>query len=208
MNLTGIKSVAAIGAHPDDIELGCLGTLLKLDRSVGIHAFVGSLGSAGDPSSGVDRIEESKASFGCLELASFDYRNQRGITHGDFGPLMDQLTTVLDRAKPDIILTQGPCDTHQEHRIVWEVTMAAARRTKASIFHYAVASNTPDFTPNVFVDISEQYEAKKKALAEHKTQAGKEYMTDAHLDLFHGTTYASLHGIRCSEAYQLFRGFF
>ena len=61
MNLIGIKSIAVVGAHPDDIELGCLGTLLKLDPSVEIHAFIGSTGSAGDPSSGMDRIEESRA---------------------------------------------------------------------------------------------------------------------------------------------------
>lgn len=208
MNLIGIESVAAIGAHPDDIELGCLGTLLKLDPSVKIYTFIGSLGSSGDSSSGMTRIGESMAAFECRELAGFNFRNQAGITQNDFVPLLDQLTGVLDEAKPDLILTQGPKDTHQEHRIIWEVTMAAARRTRASILHYAVASNTPDFTPNVFVDISEQYEVKKAALAKHQSQAGKEYMTDQHLDLFHGTTYASLHGIRCSEAFELFRGFF
>jgi LmbE family N-acetylglucosaminyl deacetylase len=154
------------------------------------------------------RIEESRAAFECIKLESLDFRNQRGITAADFLPLLDQLTSVLDRAQPDVILTQGPKDTHQEHRVIWEVTMAAARRTRASILHYAVASNTPDFTPNVFVDISEQFETKRAALAKHKTQAGKEYMGDSHLAIFHGHTYASLHGIRCSEAFELMRGFF
>lgn len=208
MNLIGIKSIAAVGAHPDDIELGCLGTLLKLDPSVQIHAFVGSTGSAGDPSSGMDRIEESRSAFDCVKLANFEFRNQRGITHGDFLPLLDQLTQVLDKAQPDVILTQGSKDTHQEHRIISEVSFAAARRTRASILHYAVASNTPDFAPSVFVDISEQYEEKKKALSKHRTQSDKEYMTEAHLDIFHGNTYASLHGVRCSEAFELVRGFF
>ena len=208
MNLIGIESVAAIGAHPDDIELGCLGTLLKLDPSVRIYTFIGSLGSAGDPSSGMARIDESRAAFACRELTGFDFRNQAGITQNDFVPLLDQLTRVLDEARPDVILTQGPKDTHQEHRIIWEVCMAAARRTQASILHYAVASNTPDFTPNVFVDISAQYESKKSALAKHVSQFGKEYMTEQHLDIFHGNTYASLHGMRCSEAFELFRGFF
>ncbi len=208
MSLIEIKRVVAIGAHHDDIELGCLGTLLKLNSGVEIHAFIGSLGSAGDSSSGMSRIEESRRAFQCVDLKSFNYREQAGITANDFGPLLEQMTSVLDAANPDLIMTQGPKDTHQEHRIIWEVCMAAARRTQASIYHYAVASNTPDFTPNVFVDISEQYEAKKRALAEHKSQSGKEYMSDAHLDIFHGTTYASLHGIRCSEAFELVRGFF
>ena len=61
---------------------------------------------------------------------------------------------------------------------------------------------------NVFVDISKTYEAKKRALAQHKSQEGKQYMTEAHLDIFHGNTYASLHGFPCSEAYELVRGFY
>ena len=43
---------------------------------------------------------------------------------------------------------------------------SAYARTQASILHYAVASNTPDFAPTLFVDISETYEQKKRALAE------------------------------------------
>jgi LmbE family N-acetylglucosaminyl deacetylase len=208
LNLLGARRLVAVGAHPDDIELGCLGTLLRLGPDVRIHAFVGSMGSAGDPSSGPSRIEESRNAFQSLELASFEYRDQKGITHADFGSLLEQLTDVLERAQPNVILTQGPKDTHQEHRIIWDVCLAAARRVQASILHYAVVSNTPDFTPNVFVDISETYAEKKRALTKHRSQQGKQYMSTAHLDIFHGNTYASLHGIPCSEAYELVRGFF
>lgn len=208
MDLLGVRSLVAVGAHPDDIELGCLGTLLRLQPEARIHAFVGSRGSAGDPSSGESRIEESRTALSCLELASFDYRAENGITYNDFQELLVQLTDVLERARPQVILTQGPKDTHQEHRIIWDVCLAAARRVPASILQYAVVSNTPDFTPNVFVDISSTYAAKKRALNEHKSQRGKLYMTDAHLDIFHGNTYASLHGFPCSEAYELVRAFY
>ena len=71
----------------------------------------------------------------------------------------------VERTRPDVILTQGPKDTHQEHRIIWDICLAAARRVPASILHHAVVSNTADFTPNVFVDIAEQYEGKQAALA-------------------------------------------
>ena len=77
----------------------------------------------------------------------------------------------------------------------------------ASILHYGGASSTADFMPKVFVDIGEQYEAKKAALAKHVSQADKDYMNSPHIDIYHSNTYASLHGIRCSEAFELFRGF-
>ena len=86
--------------------------------------------------------------------------------------------------------------------------LAAARRSRAGILHYAVVSNTPDFTPNLFVDIREFYEDKLSALAMHKSQADKYYMQRPHQNIFHGNTYASLHGVPCSEAFELVRGFF
>jgi len=207
MNLLRARNIVAVGAHPDDIELGCFGTLLKLDSDCNVHAFIGSMGSAGDPSSGMSRIEESRSAFEALNPASFEFREECGITYDDFESILVQLTGVIERAQPDLILTQGPKDTHQEHRIVWDICLAAARRVPASILHYAVVSNTPDFTPNVFVDISETYAGKKKALAAHKSQADKRYMGDEHLDIFHSNTYASLHGFPCSETYELVRSF-
>lgn len=207
MNLLGARNIVVVGAHPDDIELGCFGTLLKLDPSCRVHAFIGSMGSAGDPSSGLSRVEESRSAFEVLSPASFEFREQSGISHGDFEDILVQLTSVIEQAQPDLILTQGPKDTHQEHRIVWDVCLAAARRVPASILHYAVVSNTPDFTPNVFVDISDTYADKKRALAKHKSQADKHYMGDEHLNIFHSNTYASLHGFPCSETYELVRSF-
>lgn len=207
MNLLGARNVVVVGAHPDDIELGCFGTLLKLSSDCRIHAFIGSMGSAGDPSSGLKRIEESRKAFEVLNPASFEFREENGISHTDFGDLLVQLTSVIDQAHPDMILTQGPKDTHQEHRMIWDVCLAAGRRVPASILHYAVVSNTPDFTPDVFVDISDQYAQKKQALAQHKSQADKHYFGGDHLDIFHANTYASLHGFPCTETYELVRSF-
>lgn len=203
----GIRRVVAVGAHPDDVEIGCYGTLLKLGPDVEKHVFVGCLGSKGDPSSGPSRVEESRAAFAPMELAGFEIRAEAGITHDDFEPLLRSLQAVIERVQPDLILTHGPKDTHQEHRLMWEICLSAARRAQASILHYGTASSTADFSPNVFVDIAEFYEAKKAALKAHKSQADKDYVNPPHLDIQHQNVYASLHGIRCSEAFELFRGF-
>ena len=203
----GVKRVVAVGAHPDDIEIGCMGTLLKLKDSAEIHLFVGCLGSPGDPSSVPARADESRHAFELLQPSSVEFRMVPGISHEVFEEVMKQLQGVLDRAQPDLILCHGPKDTHQEHRLMWEICLSAARRVRASIMHYGGASSTADFTPNVWVDISEQFEDKKRALARHKSQADKDYMNSPHVDIYHSNTYASLHGIRCSEAFELFRAF-
>ena len=199
--------MVAVGAHPDDVEIGCLGTLLKFGPSVDVHVFVGCLGSVGDASSGAERADESRAAFQCIAPKSFHMRMEAGITQEQFEPILKSLQAVIDDVKPELILSHGPKDTHQEHRMMWEICLAASRRAKARILHYGTASSTADFSPNVFVDISEYYAAKKLALAEHKSQADKDYMNPPHLDICHANTYASLHGVRCSEAFELFRGF-
>ncbi len=203
-----VRCAVGIGAHPDDVEIGCMGTLLKLGAGIDVHVFIGCLGSAGDPTTSVARAEETRASFRHLpSLRTLDIRRRPGLGPGDFETVLQQLQGFLDRTKPELILCHGPKDTHQEHRLMWEICLAGARRTRASILHYGTASSTADFRPNVFVDIAPFYEAKKNALAEHKSQADKDYMNQPHLDVCHSNTYASLHGIRCSEAFELFRGF-
>jgi LmbE family N-acetylglucosaminyl deacetylase len=203
----GIKRVVAVGAHPDDVEIGCLGTLLKLGPTAEVHVFVACLGTPGDPTTSVARAEETKAAFRCLGPKTLEIRKRPGIMPMDFETVLQQMQGVIERVQPDLILTHGPKDTHQEHRLTWEVCLAAARRCKASILHYGTASSTADFSPNVFVDIADYYDAKKAALAEHKSQADKDYMNEPHLGICHSNTYASLHGVRCSEAFELFRGF-
>ncbi|MEM7203232.1 MAG: PIG-L deacetylase family protein [Planctomycetota bacterium] len=203
-----VRRVAAVGAHPDDVEIGCLGTLMKLGPDVETHVFVGCLGSPGDSTTSTARVGETRAAFQHLtSLKTLDIRERPGITPTDFENVLKQLQALLEIAKPQLILSHGPKDTHQEHRLMWEICLAAARRQPASILHYGTASSTADFSPNVFVDIATLYEAKKAALAEHKSQADKDYMNEPHLGICHSNTYASLHGVRCSEAFELFRGF-
>lgn len=205
---TGVERVLAVGAHPDDVEIGCLGTLLKLGPAVETHVFAGCLGSKGDPSSGPARAEESRNALSCLEsLAQFTIREELGIAWADFESIVKTLEGAVRDARPDLIICHGPKDTHQEHRLIWEICMSAARRSRASILHYGTASSTPEFRPNVFVDIREVYERKIEALSAHTSQGTKDYMTRAHMDVVHRLTYASLHGIECCEAFELFRGF-
>ncbi len=202
-----VQTVVAVGAHPDDVEIGCLGTLLKMGPDVDVHVFVGCLGTPGDPTTSVARADETVAAFECLSPATLHVRQRPGITPADFENVLQELQALIDRVKPDLVLCHGPKDTHQEHRLMWEICLAAARRCKASILHYGTASSTADFSPHVFVDISAHYETKKRALKEHVTQADKDYMNPPHLDICHSNTYASLHGVRCSEAFELFRAF-
>jgi LmbE family N-acetylglucosaminyl deacetylase len=201
------QRVLAVGAHPDDIEFGCLGTLLKLPLDTKKCIYVASMGSAGDPSSSAQRCAESRNGLSCLKNTELHFREKAGIAHNEFQPVMDELYLLIQKFNPDLILTMSPQDTHQEHRAVYDITISAARRSKASILCYGILSNTPEFRPNYFVDVGEVYAQKVKALREHKSQSHKYYMTDEYLDIFHGHNYAALHGIPKCEAFEVVRLF-
>jgi LmbE family N-acetylglucosaminyl deacetylase len=198
------KSVLAIGAHPDDIEYGCYGFIAKLKESGSkIHAYIASLGSVGDPTSGIARYDESAEALSTLPLDSLSARKVVGLMNGDFNETLADLHRTIANIRPDLMLTLSPHDTHQEHRLVYELTIGAARRSNASIFCYSILSNTPEFCPNLFVDISPFFEAKKRALSYHFTQREKYYMSDEYLTIFHSDKYARLHGIEFCESYEI-----
>lgn len=201
------NKILAIGAHPDDIEYGCFGYLQKSRPASEIHIYVGSLGSAGDPSSGNSRKQESSEALSLLSPKTMYFRDKLGIEHADFQEILEELTQVIQTVQPDLILSHGPHDSHQEHKRLYEITMASARRSKASVLSYGIVSNTLDFKPHFFVDIEEVYDKKRAALRFHRSQADKAYMSEEHLTIFHSNTYASLHGVKVSEAYELIRIF-
>lgn len=201
------RKILAIGAHPDDIEYGCFGFLLRNAGESEISLYVASLGSAGDPSTGNHRKEESLAAFAMLAPKSTRFRDQAGIGTESFSSVLDELTTVINDSNPDLILCLGPHDSHQEHRNIFDMTIAAARRSRASILAYGILSNTLDFKPQFFIDISSVYEKKKQALKFHQSQQHRTYMTEEYLDIFHSNTYASLHGVRYCEAFEVIRLF-
>lgn len=195
----------AIGAHPDDIEYGCGGTLLRLGPRVKKAAFVATLGSNGDPTTGPGRAAETRAALQELGVTRLHFREQPGLGPDGFEAVLAELSTFIRSSEPELILTLGPHDTHQEHRRIYELTLAAARRWRTSILAYAVLSNTPSFTPTVFVDVADVLAQKKRILALHRSQSDKYYMGEEYLEIFHSNPYAALHGMRYCEAYEVSR---
>ena len=205
--MINVKRVLAIGAHPDDIEIGCLGFLLKLGAEVQKHLYFASLGSAGDPTSGKERQAESEAACSCLRPASITFRQKAGILPTDHVELMTEMTRLVGQHAPELVLIGSPHDTHQEHTYVYHALISAMRRTSASVIAYSGNSTTLEFHPTLFVDISTVVEAKMLALAQHKSQLGKNYLSREFFEIFHAHPYAAANGIRCCERFEPVRIF-
>lgn len=161
------RNVLAIGAHPDDIELGVGGTLAQ-HTSIGdnVTMLVMTGGELGTPESG-DRIEEARNAAAILGAT---------ITFGPFTdghvPLTSQTVNVIEDTittrNIDTVYVHSGADAHQDHMLVSRATIAAGRRLRRILFYQS--PSTTEFNPTVFVDITEHMDQKLAALSCHHTQ--------------------------------------
>lgn len=167
------ETVLAIGAHPDDVEIGVAGALLAHGSAGhGVNILTLSRGAEG----GVTdlRVAESQTAASLLGARLFmeDLEDTR-LPSGH--PTVGLIERVVDLVRPTIVYTHSIHDTHQDHRAVHEATMVAARRV-ARISCYQSPSATVDFRPNRFVPIADFVDAKQQAIDAFATQSGRDYL--------------------------------
>jgi LmbE family N-acetylglucosaminyl deacetylase len=162
--------ILAIGSHPDDLEYGCGGTLLKFaqNKKNKINILVMTRGEMG--SSPKIRTGEQSKSMQLLNAKLF---------WGDFQdtnvPLakhtINEIEKIIKHISPDLIFVHYPEDTHQDHRNVSQATVTATRYLRNVLF-YEVPT-TQNFSPTVFVDIEKQLLKKIVLLKSHKSQVSQ-----------------------------------
>jgi LmbE family N-acetylglucosaminyl deacetylase len=196
------KSVLAIGAHPDDVEFSCLGFLMQLRaEGTSVNVYIASSGSVGDPSSGPIRLAESRAALSCIDGVTIFANEEAGVLESSYEEISSDIRRIILEAKPDLILVHDHNDTHQEHRVLHDILVTAARRCPVSIFTYKSVSVTASFKENVFVDVSKYLERKISAINMHFSQAGSEYMTREYIVSYHENWFAKIHGLGAVESY-------
>ena len=160
--------ILAIGSHPDDIEIGCGGTLALLgDAGCEINLFI--MTDGGESRVVSLRKKEQKCSAEILGAANIRYASLPDTNiHLSFRKAVDLIEVELRRVEPDYIFTHHKIDTHQDHRTVYEATVSACRR-RPNILCYESLS-TEEFYPNVLVDISDFIDKKIESVSAHVLQ--------------------------------------
>lgn len=173
--------ILAIGAHPDDIELGCGGSLAKLAHSgARIHALTLSTGNRGVDGY-ADRTRESHNALRLLGVSRIFQRDFADTFLPDArNAIIEEITRSCERLSPDRVYTMCQHDRHQDHRAVYDASIVACREI-LQILCYETPSTLPHFAPQVFEDISAQLDLKIDALREHTSQRGRRYMQESHL---------------------------
>ncbi|MFK3985211.1 PIG-L deacetylase family protein [Micromonospora sp. NPDC050397] len=159
--------ILAIGAHPDDIELGCGATLLRA-RQAGASVTMlvltdGRLGP-GDPDLRAHEQRQAADHLGA-DLLGGGFRDGE-LDHGP--ALVNRIEEAMDGVRPDLVFTHAPADSHQDHRAAAAASVAAAR-TLTTVLHYESPS-TLDFQPVVFGDVTGLVPEKLRLLRHHISQ--------------------------------------
>ena len=163
-------NILAIGAHPDDIEFGCGGTLIKYARKgASLEILVMTDGSRGG--SARVRRREQDAAAGILGVSRVHWGGYRDTILPSVRHLIDRMEGVIRRARPDFIFVNDPSDTHQDHRQVARAAISATRYARNVLFYEG--PTTVNFTPTVFIDIAREIESKVRALRRHHSQISK-----------------------------------
>ncbi|MDD5367787.1 MAG: PIG-L family deacetylase [Anaerolineaceae bacterium] len=171
------RRVLAIGAHPDDIEIAAGATIAKLqDAGHQVYGLVMTQGEQG----GNAQLRPSEARNGAsfLEMNSFQMLKFEDTNlKNQTVELVNAIEKVIDKFKPDIILTHSAHDIHQDHQAVHEATMRAGRNAN-TILCYESPSVTQEFVPTFFVNVATYVEVKLAAIRTHWDQRNKPYMKE------------------------------
>jgi len=163
-------NILAIGAHPDDIEFGCAGTLMKYaDNGHNVYSLIMTRGDRG----GVEDVrqreaEEAARKIGVTKILWKKYPDTELPLGKD---LINDIEGAIRTVEPAFIFVHHKDDTHQDHRALAQAAIAATRYIRNVLFYEGPTS--VDFSPNVFVDIRGHVDRKMSALAAHASQLEK-----------------------------------
>jgi LmbE family N-acetylglucosaminyl deacetylase len=191
--------VLAIGAHPDDIELGCGATLAAHSaRFDEIFLLVLTTGEQG-PQAAASRVEEQEAAADKLGATLFWGTFDDGAVP-DGRAAIDLIERVMRETGAETIYTHSPHDTHQDHRATALATAAAARRS-SRVLRYESPTTTL-FSPNVFVDVEPYVGAKVDLVCAHVSQVLKNGLVDVDAIQAQARYYGFKARIHAAEAFE------
>jgi two-component system, NtrC family, response regulator HydG len=165
----GRETVLAIGAHPDDVEIGAGGTLLA-HAAAGDTVVILTLTRGARGGDQLQRARESQDAADIIGARLFlnDLEDTR-IAEGD--PTICVIDQVVAEIQPTVVYTHSIHDVHQDHRNTHRAAMVACRRV-GRVYCFQSPSATVDYRPTHFVTIGDHIGRKLKAIDAFMSQAG------------------------------------
>ena len=210
-------NVLAIGAHPDDIEIGCGGTLARYVNEghhvISCHVANGDMGHVQIMPKELAAIrhleaEEAGAMLGVAQTIDLDIPDLMVDSRDQ--NIVDKMIEVIRYSKPDIIITHSPEDYMKDHlevgKLVFDASFSSSiphRYTKNKYYENIVPIYYMDtiaginFLPQEYVDITSTIEKKIKAVNCHQSQV-KWLLDHDRIDFLDFTrTVSKFRGLQC-----------
>jgi N-acetylglucosamine malate deacetylase 1 len=169
------RKVCFIGAHPDDIELGCGALIAQITADTEVICITLS-----DNQKNPDLVNVVNEHYKSMQVLGVAREN---IIVGEFETrrfpqvrqeILEYIIQLKHKFSPDIVFVHTKADLHQDHVTATEETLRAFRGT--TVFGYDVLRSSYGFFPNFLVEVSgKDVEKKVQALAEYKTYRSKYY---------------------------------
>lgn len=177
-NLDGVRRVLCLGAHSDDIEIGCGGTVLRLVEDLPDTEFYWMVLSS-NPTRATEAERSANAFLRKAQNKTVVVKSFRDGFLPYLGPVVKETFEELKQAfQPDLIFTHCRHDLHQDHRLVCELTWNTFR--DHFILEYEIPKYDADLrSPNFFVPLSDvQARRKVENLMKHfATQQRKHWFS-------------------------------
>lgn len=201
--------VVCVGAHPDDPESGCGGTLRKFaiagHRVTVVYLTRGEAGIAGKShrEAAATRTAEAAKACALLGVQPVFFGQIDGATTFDMASIRAMEQTLAD-LQPDILFAHWPVDAHPDHQVAASLAVQAhlrlARRFELYFYEVCIGEQSFGFRPTDYVDITAVRELKRQAVDCHDSQdPAAIYASGNHtlMEMFRGAEF----GVAAAEAF-------
>ena len=172
----GQDVVLAVGAHPDDVEIGIGGILLR-HASQGHRVTLLTLTGGEQGGSASDRAAEAEKAAELMS-ARLIHASLTDTSVSEGGSTIRTILDVVEEIRPTTIYTHTIRDVHQDHRNTHSATLVAARGI-SRVFCYQAPSTSVEFKPTRFVAIDDFLERKIEVIRAFASQVSiREYLDE------------------------------
>lgn len=179
-----VEKILVLGAHPDDGEFGCGGTIARFCKEgKKVYYAVFSLCEKSIPEGFPpdvlrDEFKTSSSILGISQENLFIHNYEVRMFPTYRQEILEDLVSIRKQIKPDLVLLPSTSDLHQDHKTLSEEGIRAFKGT--SILGYEMAWNNRVFSTEAFIHLEKEHiEKKVKALQAYKSQIFRSYSKDS-----------------------------
>ena len=212
MRFLNSDKVLCLAAHPDDVEYGMLGSILKYTDTK-FDILVLSEGGNFDDSTSVDRHKECESIWNGIDNITGHFLPIKHLADISEDKLINTIESKFNISDYNSIFTPPIEDAHFEHRKVNRVSYGLVRRMRCGLITFRTPSALDSWIPNFYVDLSKTITSngsivmfsKKKALLKFESQQDKSYFHDNSIDSFHSNYQCSQRDMTFVESFKIER---